>query len=382
MAGIGTLASGIAHEFNNLIGGMMGYAQLASATGEKEDFHKAIEVVFSSSKRAKEIITNLLTFSRRTAHETEVISLEILIRQVLTLVERDLQKSNIEIASSIDSDIKIKTDVGQVQQVLMNLVINAQHAMPNGGRLSISTALIGKEIHIRVADNGIGIPEENLSRIFEPFFTTKGSIGTGKEEGTGLGLSLSYGLIQDLGGEIRVESEVKIGSTFTVVLPYRQDEAGENICCDEGALKAKQKDCSEGSEHFQLNILVVDDDRTTLELIDQVLSREGHKVVTAPTGFMAIEKARGASYDLMFVDAVMPGIDGIETLSSLREMLPEAMAVMITGSLGEELENLNERLEPLNAHVLRKPFEIPSILKYSRKLEKMIRESVCGKGNN
>ncbi len=373
MAGIGTLASGIAHEFNNLIGGMMGYAQLASATGEKEDFQKAIEVVFTSSKRAKEIITNLLTFSRRTAHETELISMEALIRQVLTLVERDLQKSNVEIKSSIDSDIRIRTDVGQVQQVLMNLVINAQHAMPNGGRLSISTAMIADEIHVRVADTGIGIPEENITRIFEPFFTTKGSIGTGKEEGTGLGLSLSYGLIKDLGGEIRVESKEELGSTFTVILPNRIGESDGEMCGEEGQNKGRKKDSQETVERFQLNILVVDDDRTTLELIDQVLTREGHRVVTAPTGFMAIEKARGVTYDLMFVDAVMPGIDGIETLTSLRDMLPDAMAIMITGSLGEELENLHERLEPLNAHVLRKPFEIPSILKYSRRLEKEIR---------
>ena len=365
MAGIGTLAAGIAHEFNNLIGGMMGYAQLASSTSETKDYEKAIDVVFTSSKRAKEIITNLLTFSRRTSHETEVIRVDKLVSQVLSLVERDLQKRNIEVGFSIDAGFRFQTDVGQLQQVLLNLIINAKHAMPSGGKLNVSAAVYGNEIHLRITDSGVGITRENLERIFEPFFTTKGSIGAGKEEGTGLGLSLSYGLIKDLGGEIKVESEVGSGSVFTIILPMYDEhsESDESQVLPDGDSECyQQADCA--NHPRRLNILVVDDEQTVLDLMYQLLTREGHKVVTTSTGFMAIEKVRNSPYDLVFIDAVMPGIDGVETLEQIRQMTPEAKAVIITGALGSELENLKERTEDLNAHILSKPFEIDDVLQH------------------
>lgn len=364
MAGIGTLAAGIAHEFNNLIGGMMGYAQLASSTTDKKDYEKAIDVVFTSSKRAKEVITTLLTFSRRTSHETEVIRVDKLVSQVLSLVERDLQKRNIEIGFSVDSGFRLHTDVGQLQQVLLNLIINAKHAMPDGGKLAVSAAVYGKEIHLRISDSGIGISKNNLERIFEPFFTTKGSIGAGKEEGTGLGLSLSYGLIKDLGGEIKVESEVGKGSVFTIILPMYD----EGIESEEFLRTKADTDCYLPTEidsvSRRLNVLVVDDEQTVLDLMYQLLSREGHSVVTASTGFMAIEKVRNSMYDLIFIDAVMPGIDGVETLKQIREMMPDAKAVIITGALGTELEKLKEHTTELDAHILSKPFEIDDVLQY------------------
>jgi len=376
MAGIGTLAGGIAHEFNNLIGGMMGYAQLASSTNDPNDFKKAIDVVFSSSKRAKRVITDLLTFSRRTNHEKEVISIETMIRQVLTLVERDFQKRNITVSYSFDPELMIKTDVGQVQQVLLNIVINAKHAMPNGGKLKVSTKVIGPEVHIRVSDNGVGVPKDSIDRIFEPFFTTKGSIGSGSEEGTGLGLSLSYSLIKDLGGEIKVESRENEGSTFTIILPYQKINFDDQETDSDEAEQIDDGDTQIMDEVGEKSILVVDDDRTTLELMYQVLTREGHKVITSSTGFMAIEMARNNDFDVLFIDAVMPGIDGVETLEAIREIQPEAVAVVITGQLGTDLEGIIARLSKFNAKVLQKPFEIENILEYLNDTKKRELKSI------
>jgi CheY-like chemotaxis protein len=375
MAGIGTLASGIAHEFNNLIGGMMGYAQLAATTDEQDDYKKAVEVVFSSSQRAKKIIANLLTFSRRIHHEIETIDVTTMSGQVLTLVERSLQKQNIEISNEVDPTLTIQTDVGQVQQVLMNLVINAKHAMPVGGHLAIGAFEKDECIHITVTDTGVGISPDHIDKIFEPFFTTRSSMGVGAEEGTGLGLSLSYALIKDLGGEILVETEFEKGSTFTVVLPGQKGSRKSEVQAERKRPAPLPDDGIQSSLPDQKrSVLVVDDDRTTLDLMYQVLTRDGHEVITSSTGFLAVEMARNHTFDLMFVDAVMPGMDGIETLTELVRIQPKASAVMITGALGDELEALLRDLRILSAEVLQKPFEISSIQSFLSKLPRLSEE--------
>lgn len=219
MAAIGSLAGGVAHEFNNLIGGMMGYAQLAQATGEISDYEKCVNVVFDSTRRAKEIVSSLLTFARRPEGILDRIRLTDLVDQVLIMVQRSVAKYGIHVERRDEFAGFLRMDVSRLQLVVLNLIINAKDAMPDGGVLSVASWQKNNKVLFSVADTGLGIAQEDLYRVFEPFFTTKGALGGSSTPGNGLGLWASYGIIQALGGEITVESRVGGGTTFTVSLP-------------------------------------------------------------------------------------------------------------------------------------------------------------------
>ncbi|MBZ0271648.1 response regulator [bacterium] len=358
MAGIGTLAGGIAHEFNNLIGGMLGYAQLAEASGRTEDYRKSNEVVFQSAKRAKTIISNLLTFARRVPNVIERSDLRELVEQVISLVKRDLQKENVAVEIDVDDGCVIHTDLGQFQQVLLNLIINAKHAMIDrkGGTLTIVGRQEGDRLRVVVKDTGVGIPDDILPRIFEPFFTTKGSIGSGAVAGSGLGLSISYGIISELGGEILVDTVPGEGSTFTVIVPAAAMEPA-----------APEPDIAEDvpeetfREAGKRRILVVDDEPMIRELLENLLLRDGHRVAIAGNGFAAVEQARAFRPDIAIIDAQMPGISGKETYQELRREHPEINAVMITGQVGGEYEDFAGEMHELGIGILKKPFDIHDI---------------------
>ncbi|MCZ7584233.1 MAG: response regulator [Deltaproteobacteria bacterium] len=359
MAGIGTLAGGIAHEFNNLIGGMLGYAQLAEATGRIEDFRKCNDVVFQSSKRAKTIIGNLLAFARRVPNVVETVRLRDVVDEVVSLVARDLQKENIGLSLEIDPECALETDVGQFQQVILNLVINAKHAMMDkqGGLLTLRGGTVEGRVVLEVEDTGTGIPQEILPKIFEPFFTTKGSIGAGRVAGSGLGLSISYGILRELSGDVAVKATSPEGSTFIVTLPAAGRPAhrvaparGPATDADEVPAAAPQR-----------RILVIDDEPMIRELLGNVLAREGHEVVDAPNGFAAVERARKFLPDIAIIDAQMPGISGEETYAELRRENPNLTALMITGQVGDDLDEFARKMRAFGISVIHKPFDIEDI---------------------
>ncbi|MCB1152002.1 response regulator [bacterium] len=364
MAGIGTLAGGIAHEFNNLIGGMLGYVQLAESTDDIEDYRRSAEVIRNSGLRAKTIIGNLLTFARRVPNRVEKIELETLVGEIVSLVERDLQSENIMIRTYVEPDVTITTDVGQLENVLLNLIINAKHAMLGGigGTLTLRAARDIKTVRIDVVDTGVGIAAEHLPKIFEPFYSTKGSLGTGNVDGSGLGLSLSYGIMKELGGDILVKSRASEGSTFTLVLPIVSDVQPEK-----GDLPVELMD-EKPDEAAVARILVVDDEPLMSGLLENVLIREGHQVKVAGNGYVGVEMARHFQPDIAIIDAQMPGMSGIETYEALAQEHPKLTVMMITGKVGEEYDQLAKEIDARGLRIIRKPFDIAQIRREIRSM--------------
>ncbi|MCH7654901.1 MAG: hypothetical protein IIC95_02815 [Chloroflexi bacterium] len=218
LAAVGTLISGVAHEINNPLGNIRGLVDLSLQGDLDETLKRDLQTIRAEDERAIRIVRNLLSFTREHKPETTLVSLNDALDHVLELRAYELRVSNIELRKDFAADLpEIPADPHQLQQVFLNLVINAEQAMTAAhgrGVLSITTKRVGEALHVVVTDDGPGIPSENLGRVFDPFFTTK-EVGAG----TGLGLSVCYGIIQEHGGEIRVASEEGRGTTFVVELP-------------------------------------------------------------------------------------------------------------------------------------------------------------------
>jgi two-component system NtrC family sensor kinase len=216
LAAVGELAAGVAHELNNPLTSVLGFAELSLTNPEVSSLLRHdLEVIAREAGRARDIVRNLLDFARQTKPQRLPADVNYVFHQTLDLIRQHIEKSGVVIMEDYGPDVGILTlDSGQIKQVFLNLITNAAQAMPKGGTLSLRTFRLGDEVAISVSDTGQGIPPEIQDRIFEPFFTTK-AVG----EGTGLGLSVSFGIVQEHGGRISVESQVGQGSTFTVWLP-------------------------------------------------------------------------------------------------------------------------------------------------------------------
>jgi two-component system NtrC family sensor kinase len=222
LAAVGTLAAGVAHEFNNLLAAISGHTELGLVSDDMDEIKKALEVVMQTVERAKRITTNLLTFARRREPMMELADVTEAVETPLELVERDLQKSNIDLVRRFSQVPPIVCDGAQLSQVCLNLVTNARDAMlPDGGTLTVELKQDGDDIIVAFRDTGTGIPHHILDKLFQPFVTTKGPLGGGEMAGSGLGLSVSYGIVRNHGGTIEVETEQGKGSTFTVRLPVK-----------------------------------------------------------------------------------------------------------------------------------------------------------------
>jgi signal transduction histidine kinase len=220
LAAVGTFAAGIAHEFNNLLGSMLGYAELGYSIDDLAEKNHSLDIVIQACRRGRSITRGLLTFARRQEHQRAMANLADAVDETLTLVEIDLRKSHIEIVRQVEPVQSTICDLGQLSQVVLNLITNARDAMkPQGGTLTIGLRERRGWLELSVSDTGSGIPEEIRDKIFEPFVTTKGALGGSQTPGTGLGLSVSYGIVQEHGGTITVESTLGRGTTMTVRLP-------------------------------------------------------------------------------------------------------------------------------------------------------------------
>ncbi|MEI6092907.1 MAG: HAMP domain-containing sensor histidine kinase [bacterium] len=227
MASLGTLSSGIAHEFNNILGAVIGHVSLALEKKEPQEMAEALSVSLMASERACEIVSRLQDFAKKRSSDHKLFNINDAINNIVKLIERDLLNAKIEIIvnTSDVGPVNINGDQTEMEQVLLNLIINSKHAMPSGGKIILKTNVEQNNLFIKITDTGSGIPDEIKNRIFEPFFTTKGVLGMGKnfgsqdKEGVGLGLSVSLGIIESHGGTLRLVSTSKNGTVFQIVMP-------------------------------------------------------------------------------------------------------------------------------------------------------------------
>jgi two-component system NtrC family sensor kinase len=219
MSAVGQLASGVAHEFNNLIAAIYGYAQFMKDNRDEKLFEKGIRIILSSSERARDLTRSLLTFSRVAEGRREALDLNELMNDVLLLVEQQLSKEGIRVERDYGRLPHLLAERSRLQEVFLNLLSNARHAMPNGGILTFRSRVEPEGLMVEIADTGVGIPADHLPKIFEPFFTTKGPLNGTRIPGTGLGLFTVYNIVQAHGGLVDVTSVPGEGTTVRLVFP-------------------------------------------------------------------------------------------------------------------------------------------------------------------
>jgi PAS domain S-box-containing protein len=325
MSAVGQLAAGVAHEFNNLIAAIYGYAQFMKEHTDPAMLHRGLDVILNSSERARELTASLLTFSRRRPGRREPVDVNQLLTDTLLLLARQLERSHIQVKRDLAEVPPTVADAGRLQQVFLDLITNAQQAMTEGGNLTVTSRVQGGVIEIRVADDGPGIPPEHLDRIFEPFFTTKGALGGAKVPGTGLGLSTAYNVLRDHGGSLRVQSEPGEGACFVVTLPVRSLETRREIKARVGVPKSLDRTG---------RIMILDADETLRALMAEILQGLGHQVRQAEGGEEALDIIRDWPCDLLIADRMAPGMDTMASYERLRRTHPDLPVVFVTSRDG------------------------------------------------
>ena len=330
---VGRLAGGIAHDFNNLLTVIEGYSQLTlQRLPDKEPLRGNIEEIKKASKRAGSLVSQLLAFSRKQLMQPKVFNLNSVVADLEKMLRRVIGE-NITLRTTLQADPgTIKADPSQVEQVIMNLVVNARDAMPSGGKLTIETATVyldetyarehiavipGAYIMLAVSDTGVGMDEDIRQQIFEPFFTTK-EIG----KGTGLGLSTVYGIVKQSGGNIWVYSEVGKGTTFKIYLPKVNGPA------EEYEYSQAPNKAPGGNE----TILLVEDDEALRHLARDILETTGYRVLEAPNADAAFRICeQNPGIHLLLTDVVMPELGGPELAERLKALYPEMCVLYMSG---------------------------------------------------
>jgi len=369
---VGRLAGGVAHDFNNLLASILGYSELLLERGGDHSVRRAAEEIRRSAERGAALTRQLLAFSRRQELRLEPIDLNRALLDLQDMLSR-LLGERIGLVHSIDPELWPScADAGQLQQVVVNLVVNARDAMEEGGRITISTRNValssellrrgeavapGDWVVLTVTDDGAGMSEAILERIFEPFFTTK---EPGK--GTGLGLSTVYGIVHQFGGRILVDSAVGVGTTFEVYLP--RSGAG-SVTVEESA--APSTSVSTVGTSGRESVLLVEDDSTLRQLLSELLRSAGYDVLEASESDTALRLAgHTPSLQVLLTDMVMPGRSGAELARLLKALHPDLRLVLMSG-YSESDEGATAAME-LGALFLRKPFSNKTLLQGIRQL--------------
>jgi CHASE2 domain-containing sensor protein/signal transduction histidine kinase len=333
MEALGTLAGGIAHDFNNILSAIIGYAELIEAsTGGEYRVHEKLARITQAGMRARDLVKQILTFSRRTARDLKPVQPGLIVEESMRLM-RPALPSTIEIRCRVASEAFVEGDETQIQQIVMNLCTNAYQSMKTGGGLlevSVEDALLsngieqdnwllppGRYVAVRVRDTGHGIPEEIRKRIFEPYFTTK-EVG----EGTGLGLSTVHGILKAHGGGLYLESEVGRGTTFHVYLPTLDRVVPP-------AERRKSGGSPRGSEH----ILFVDDEAALVDIAREALVELGYRVtaMTSPVDALECLRRDASSFDVLITDLTMPRVTGIQLAAEARRIRADLPVILCTG---------------------------------------------------
>ena len=363
MEAIGTLAGGLAHDFNNLLQVVQGYGELILlGKAETDPDHKQIKEILRSTKRGSGLIRKLLTFSRKVESEKRPLDLNSETAEIKKLLERTIPKM-IDIKLNLGDELMIvNADSVQIEQVVMNIAVNAKDAMPEGGTLCISTEnttldadycrthariALGDYVLLTISDTGHGMDQETIDHIFEPFYTTKDPT-----RGTGLGLAIVYGIVENHQGHIVCESRLGEGTTFKIYLPARQLEMEMAR-----AIKSEEP-LKSGAE----TILIVEDEKAIRKLAEQILTKFGYTALTASDGESALEiyRQKKEHIDLVMLDLIMPGMGGIKCLEKLHKSNPDVKVVIASGVTPKGAAK--KTLEAAATGFIRKPYDMRQML--------------------
>src|SRR5437660_2828347 len=371
MEAVGRLAGGVAHDFNNLLLVISGYTEvLLEQLDPNSPLHQKAEAIQQAADRATTLTRQLLAFSRKQLLELKVVDLNTIVSDMDRLLS-PLIGENIELMTRLAAGVgRTRADAGQIEQVLMNLVVNAKDAISNGGKISIQTANVhlddsyrrehkyinpGPYVMISVTDTGLGMDKETQSRIFEPFFTTKE-----KGKGTGLGLSTVYGIVKQSGGYVFAQSEVGQGTTFRIYLP-QVEGAADTI----GPAKTASTETG-GSE----TVLLVEDEESVRQLVRETLESKGYTVMEAENGEegLKIAESHNGPIHMMITDVVMPGISGRELAKRLMQVRPETKVLYLSGYTEDAI--VHQGVLETGTAFLQKPFTLQTL---SRKVREVLR---------
>jgi nitrogen-specific signal transduction histidine kinase/FixJ family two-component response regulator len=370
MEAVGRLAGGIAHDFNNLLTAILGYSDLlliALPEGNAERQH--VEEVRKAGQRAAALTHQLLTFSRKQVVNPSTIELNEVVGSLGKMIER-LIGENIRLDCRLGAGrLPVRADRGQLEQVVVNILVNSKDAMPMGGAIVLTTGEImtedwpawmeagarpGRHLLLTIRDTGCGMDEATRRRVFEPFFTTKG-VGVG----TGLGMATVYGIVIQWGGAIRVESTVGVGTTVAIVLPLVTEEQAEG--------KVGPPEC-ESTARGSETLLVVEDEEAVRRLMSGLLTAQGYRVLLASSGEegLAVAEAESGPIDMVVTDVVMPGMGGRQMVEALSRRWPEMPALFVSGYNDDTI--LQHGVSSEKVPLLGKPFARCELLRRVREL--------------
>jgi PAS domain S-box-containing protein len=345
---LGEMASGVAHNFNNVLGAILGRAQILRRAVRESEAQRGLEAIEKAALDGANMVRRLQHFTRqRRDEEFFPVDLNHVVKDVLAITETrwkdeaNLAGTTIEVTTSYGKISSIMGNISELREVLTNLIFNAVEAMPHGGMLGLKTEEIEGWICVSVSDTGIGMTDDVKSKVFDPFFTTKGV------KGTGLGLNVSYGIIRGHHGEIAVQSQPGQGTTVSIKLPISSE------------LRSAPQPTSSSSTKTG-HILVIDDDDMVRELLSELLCSAGHTVVQAGGGLEGIRLFQQESFQLVLTDLGMPGCSGWEVASAIKKIAPHTPIALITGwALTLDRSKLREAGVDL---VLSKPFQVAEVM--------------------
>jgi signal transduction histidine kinase/ActR/RegA family two-component response regulator len=368
MEAVGRLGGGIAHDFNNLLTVIRGNTELLLEEATTAHLRAEVDEIRKAADRATELTTQLLAFSRQQVLAPKVLELNAVISNMEGFLRR-LLGEDVELSTRSQPGLgRVKADPGQVEQVIMNLAVNARDAMPQGGRLSVALDNVhldqkyarehpdvapGNYVRMQVTDSGVGMDQATCSRIFEPFFTTKPA-----GQGTGLGLSTVYGIVQQSGGHIRVGSEIGKGTTFEIYLPQVTEPAAKI------AQRPGDRDIPRGTE----TVLLVEDENGVRELVNQILVKHGYKVISAAEGEEALLICANTTQppDLLLTDVVLKSMNGGELAQLLMARYPNLKVLYMSGYSDDAVEHRGVFSD--NSAFLQKPFSTRALMQKIREV--------------
>lgn len=373
---IGTLAGGIAHDFNNMLSVILGYSELLKSTiTDDNDSMKSLIEIEKAALRSRDITRQLLAFSRKQVITPVILDINHQISDTFKMLERLIGEQIILEFNPQKEVLKTKLDPSQFDQILINLAVNARDAMPEGGKLTISTSnkvlgrsypQLGKDsspeqyVLLSVTDNGVGMDRETISHIFEPFFTTK-ELG----KGTGLGLATTYGIIKQNDGIIDIQSSIGKGSTFNIFFPVCKDDGKNTDITDTLSISS-----GEG------RILLVEDDEMVRKITSKILESLGYTVLSVSNPLAAISfcSTNDIFLDLLLTDIVMPKMDGMVLSDKIKDLKPGIKVLFMSG-YSQELSN-KKGITPKSMHFIEKPFSKNDI---ALKIEGILNKAKIGK---